>query len=355
MENTLSIKLFRFNPKTDYLPYYKHHSVNFTQDDTIKDLLEKLNTLEKFSFKGCEHFGVKINNLFTSTDTTIRQIVKKTSNELIIEPVSMYRAICDLSIDNSDFFEKLSLLNTYLTQEQIETYTKELQLYYYASNTLNHRKEYIGDHCAIIAAELIEQYPEHRNDIFAILADKDKGIWFHTSLMKRIHGIDETKHEKIERILLEVTKVQHNPKADLLDNITHVTQEFKDFNIAVYDKNSTGALIKIVQNSKATFIDTPTQNEDLALHSLHADENFTYKLAGQILLDALDNNADFMLVNDQESFTIFDTKQKDIAKTVGRDIDLPIVTAYQFNAMLNGEKDQVKLGFNKHKVAITFL
>jgi hypothetical protein len=355
MGNQLFIKLFRFNPKTDYLPYYKQHTIITTKDDTFVDLLDKLNTLETFSYKGTEEFGIKVNNLFVTLNTPIQEIVKQTSNELIIEPVSSYRAIHDLTINNDDFITKLALFEKYLTQKQRQIYAKELQLYYYASNSLNFHKDYIGDHCAIIASDLIESRPELKDELYTLLSNKQTGIWYHTSLMKRIHNIDESLHEKIEKILLDITKEQHCSHMEYLDDITDIAQEFKDFNIAVHDKKSTGALKKIVQNSKATLINTFTQNEDLAFHSLHADENFTYQLAGQVLLDALDNNADFLIVNDAQSFTLFDTNQKEISKVVGRDINLPIVTAEQFNQMLNGEKDQIKLGFNKHKVSISFL
>lgn len=355
MDNKLFIKLFRFNPKTDYLPYYKQHSVITTPQDTIADLLEKLNSLDRFSFKGTEDFGVKINNLFVNTSTKISEIVEKTSAEFTIEPVSTYRAIHDLTIKNDDFFTKLSLFDKYLSTEQKTNYAKELQLYYYASNSLNFHKDYIGDHCAIIASDIIGSNPELKDEIYSILSNKEYGIWYHTSLMKRVHNIDETLHERIEQLLLDITKISTTQKKEYLDDITDVAQEFSDFNIAVYDKECTGALKKIVQNSKATFIDTLTQNEDLALHCLPADKSFSYKLAAQVLLDALDNNADFIIVNDAQNLQLFDSKQKEIACTVGRDIDLPIVTAEQFNKMLNGEKDQVKLGFNKHKVAIPFL
>lgn len=355
MDNKLFIKLFRFDHKTNYLPYYKQYNVTFLKNETIEDLLEKLTEIETFQFKGTENYGVKINNLFVGINTPIQEIVSKTSNELVIEPVSTYRAIHDLTIQNDDFFEKMKLLEPYLTTEQRQSYTKDLQLYYYASNTLNFHKNYIGDHTVIIAADLIESDPALKNNIVEILSDKDNGIWYHTSLMKRIHNIDEKKHQKIEQLLREITKIENNETTEYLDDITEISYDFSDFNIAVYDKNNTGILKKIVQNSKATFVDTLSQNDDLALPSLNADKQFTYKVAGQVLLDAVDNNADFIIVNDEQSFTLFDKNQKDISKVVGRDIDLPIVTAQQFNDILCGEKDHKKLGFDKHSVAIPFL
>ena len=60
-------------------------------------------------------------------------------------------------------------------------------------------------------------------------------------------------------------------------------------------------------------------------------------------------------MNHKENFSLLDNKQKEIECVVGRDINLPIVTVEQFSNILSGVKDPVKLGFDKHKVAVSFL
>jgi len=355
MDKKLYIRLFRFNHKTDYLPYYKKHTVTYNENDTVNDLLNKLNSIEAFGFDGVENFGVKINNLFLDIQTFIKDIVAKTSDELVIEPVSIYRAINDLSIKNDDFFEKLALFSDYLTAEQEEEYTNKLQLDYYASNSLNFNKDYIGDHCIIIAADIIKQKPELKKEIIHILSDKNNGIWYNTAIDKRVFKINEEHKTKIQQLVSEISNTPKLDEKKQVQTIPNISQEFTDFNIAVYDKEDTCSLKDIVTSSKATFINTESKNDDLALTSLQADKNFTYKIAGKVLLDAIDNNADFIIVADSDSFKILDNKQNDISKVVGRDIDLPIVTVKQFNDMLCGEKDSTKLGFDKHKVSIPFL
>jgi len=355
MDNKLEVKIFRFNPKTDYLPYYKQYNVSYEENETVLELLKKLQKVENFNIDGVENSGVKINNLFVNIQTLVKKITEKTSNELIIEPVSTYRSILDLSINTSDFFDKLALFDQFLNEEEKSNYAKELQLYYYASNTLNFKKEYIGDHMLIIASELIQRQAHNKDAIINILANKENGIWYHTALDKRILDIDTNKVTAMNKLLNQITKKDLSKKEEFVDPVSNVAQDFNDFNIAVYDKDDTAALQKIVIDSKAKLIDTLSKNDDLALHSMDADKNFTFKVAGQMLLDALDNNADFIIVKEKENLMLLDNKQKEISKAVGRDIDLPIVTAEQFHSMLKGEKDQAKLGFNKHKVSIPFL
>ena len=356
MDKKLDIKLFRFNHKTDYLPYYKSFKVTCNETDTVLNLLSKLNKLEPFGFDGVESCGVKINNLFTKVDVTIKELTTKFStNELTIEPVSIYRAIEDLTISNKDFAQKLALFKNYLTKEQLETYAHSLQMDYYASNTLNFNKDYIGDHSLVIAYDLITNNPELEKEILELLSDKDKGIWFHTSVVNRMFTLDSEKQKKINALVKKVTNSKPNEESFTVPTTVKVDQDFIGFNIAAYDMDDTCSLQTIVEKSKASFIATQSQNDDLAFHSNEADKNFSYKIAGKMLLDALDNNADFILVNNKQNFTLLDNNQKQIEKAVGRDINLPIVTTEQFSNLLSGEKDPEKLGFNKHKVAVSFL
>lgn len=354
MDRKLFVELFRFNHKTDYLPYYKKHRTSFNDEDTVLDLLNKINKVENFSFDGVENFGIKINNLFLSTNELVSDIVKETSNEFKIEPVSIYRAINDLTINNQDFFDKVDLFDKYLSSEQKETYSNTLQLEYYASNSLNFNKAYMGDHSFIIASDIIEQDESLSKEVLSLITNED-GILLHTSVEKRLFKPNSINQQKINLLLLKVTKTEQDNSVDEINIVKEISQEFTDFNIAVYDKNNTDLLKDIIVNSKAKYIDIETKNDDLALYSQSIDDTFSYKIAGRILLDAKDNNADFIVVNGKESFTLFDQEQKKIEKVVGRDINIPVVTISQFNDMLLGEKDISKLGFNTHKVNVTFL
>ncbi len=355
MDNKLEIKLFRFNRLTDYLPYYKNFTLEYSNDETVLDLLVKLNNKETFEFEGVKKHGIKINDYFLTVDVPLKDLLLRVeTNELTIEPVSIYRAIHDLTINNDDFLEKLNLFKEYLTIDQYDQYAESLQLDYYASNTLNFLKDYIGDHTIIIAHDIIEKNPEFEEEILNIISNKNNGAWFHTSVEKRLFHPDNTKQSKIQHLVSKITKTSFETEPTV-ERTVKVAQDFIGFNIAAYDQNDTCSLKDIVLQSKASFVETESKNDDVAFYTLEADKTFTYKIAGKILLDALDNNADFILVNNKKNFSLLDQKQKEIAQTVGRDINLPIVTVEQFNTLLNGEKDPIKLGFNKHKIAIPFL
>ena len=355
MDKKLFVELFRFDHKSDYLPYYKKYEVSYTDNETILDLLNKINDIENFSFKGVEDFGVRVNNLFLNTKELISQVVDKTTKRFKIEPVSQYRAINDLTIDNKDFFEKLNIFSQYLSDEQKETYSKELQLEYYASNSLDFSKSYMGDHSFIVASDIIEEDESLTNEILSLINDKDDGILYHTSVQKRLMTPNVTNATKITDLLQKVTKYDLENSSEEIEVLDSISQEFVDFNIAVYDKENTDTLKTIVESSKANYIDIDTKNDDLALYSQTTDDTFSYKIAGRVLLDAKDNNADFIVVSNKNTFELFDNKQKNIERVVGREINIPVITASQFNSLLSGEKDIQKLGFNTHKVNVPFL
>lgn len=354
MGNKIFIELFRFNHKTDYLPYYRKYELKYTNEDKVIDLLNKINEKENFNYDGVEEYGVKINNLFIDVEQLVSDVRSKTTDTFIIEPVSIYRVMNDFSLNNDDFYSKLNILSDYLSEEQKQSYSS-LQLEYYASNTLNFNKEYLGDHVMVAASDIISKNPELKNEILNIIDDKENGIKYHTSSEKRVFKDNSENLAKIRSLLQEVTKLEEGENADEIVTVDKISQEFVDFNIAVYDKNNTSTLEDIVKSSKAKYIDIESKNDDMAFTSLEADKNFTYKIAGKVLLDALDNNADFIVLNCSKCFELFDAKQKEISCVVGRDINLPVVNVSQFNDMLTGEKDPSKLGFDNHKVNVTFL
>lgn len=83
--------------------------------------------------------------------------------------------------------------------------------------------------------------------------------------------------------------------------------------------------------------------------------NVAQKMAGKILCDAFDSGCDFLIVNDIRTFTFFDTYQKKIAKTIGREISISILTLSQVILMALGVTDKAVLGFDKHSVMPTFI
>jgi len=326
------IKLFKFDSKTDYLPYYKNYSINTSKLNTLNDLLEEIYSIEKFEFINNEDFFLQVNSQFTSSNAFLHEVLDN-SNELIIEPLSIKRALHDLIIDTKDYQNKFDLLNSYISESEKETLIKEkmYMLEYYASNTLNFHEDYIGEHVVLLGLDIAKKDPTLKDEIFNLLNGED-GIINKSSLKYRILNYPEKKEENTK-------------------DTFEVVQSFENFNIALYYGLNPNTFEHVIKQSNATFVDIKSKNFDIPMSA----KKLSYLMAGTILLDAIDNNADFLLVNSQEDISLFDAQQKNIAKVMGREIDLPVLTRGQFIKLLEGEKDKNTLGLNIHKVTIPFL
>ena len=353
MKNELNISLFRFNHNFDYLPYYKKYTIFYKSGDSVYDILELINKDDNFSFDIKAECDVNINGLFLSANTLVNDIVLKLGNDLQIEPISKYRAKIDLIIDIEDYIKKLELFDKYLTQEQKRELKFKYTLEYYASNTLNYNRDYIGDHNLLIAHELIKSDENLKDEIVTILKNKTNGIWYHTSLQNRLFNDIHSVEEKIKE-LFEICQIEYSSNNEINSSKNvKIKQSFEDFNIASY--NTSLNLNQNINKSKAKYIELSSKNNDIASHSQDINKSFSLKIAGDILLEAKDKNADFIIVNNNKDLDTFDKLQNKIESKVGRDINLPVITQEQFLMLLEGEKDINTLNFINHKVKVSFL
>ena len=328
----INIQLFKFDSKTDYLPYYKSYSIKRDSVNTLDDVLKKIYSIEKFGFLENEDFFLQANNEFTSSKASLNDVLNS-SNELLLEPLSKKRAVNDLIIDTKDYQNKLDLLDAYMSQDEKETIikNKSYMLEYYASNTLHFHDDYIGEHVILLGLDIAKKDSSLQNDIFSLLNSED-GLINKSSLQYRILNYPEkresTKNEPYE-----------------------IVQSFENFNIAVYDALNPVSFEYVIEQSYALYVDLKSKHFDIPFDA----KKLSYLMAGTILLEALDNNADFLIVNTGEDLSLFDGKQKQIEKTMGREIGLPVLTRGQFIKILSGEKDKNTLGINTHKVNLSFL
>lgn len=356
--DTLEIKLFKFNHSVDYLPYYKTYNIEYTQDESIYDILNKINSYESFSYESFEKCNVKINNYFFSADILVSDVVNKVGKELQIEPISLYRVTNDLIIDTKDYDEKIELFDSFLTKEEKNTYREKYKLEYYSSLSMIINKEYIGDHCLLIANDIIEKNAIHEKAILDIITNKDTGILYHTSLKARLFQNKYNVESVYEKLLSKIKTYKNlqnsvREKSDINENI-EITQYFKGFNIALYNKE--GCLFrKVISKSRATYLHLDSRRYDLAFNSSLVNKEFSLKIAGEVLLEAKDKNADFLIVKDEADLAIFDAKQSKIETIINREIKLPVITQKEFEMLLLGEKDTSKIGLDKHKVKVEFI
>ena len=364
MTNELHVELFKFDSKLDYLPYYKKYTIEYKEKDTILSVLNKINSIEKFSYEASVDFNININGLYLSAKEYIVNIVDRVGNDFRIEPISIYRALNDLIIDKTDYLEKILLFKDFVTVMDLDEYAQNYELDYYASNTYNINREYIGDHSLLIASDIIEQTPEHAKEILEIIGSKEDGIWYHTSLEHRVFNYDMSKEKRIQQLMFMYDKVISlnsvrntlgSDSEDATDNTLNVSQTFRGFNIASYDGLAKVDTASIIKDSQANYVDIQLKNEDLAPYSTIVSNDFSLKIAGNILLQAKDENADFLVVRGESDVLLFDNKQKEIEEAVGREIDMPVISVNQFKKVLEGEKNKTVLGFDKHKVNVSFL
>jgi hypothetical protein len=354
----LEVTLFRFNHAIDYLPYYKIYMIEYTKKDCIYDILNKINEIEVFSYDVKDKCCVNINNYFMNADILISDLVEKIGTKLIIEPISLYRVTNDLIINCQDYHEKLDLFTTYLTTEQQLEFKDKYKLEYYSSLTIILNKDYIGDHCLLIANEIIEKNNKLEKEVLEIITNKDTGMLYHTSLENRLYEDKYSIKSIYENLLSKIPTYRHLQKRDdeksVVNEDIEIIQYFKGFNISLYNKECS-LFKKVITKSRATYIHLDSGRHDLALNSVLVNKEFSLRIAGEVLLEAKDKNSDFLIVQDTKDLEIFDGMQSKIAKIVNREIKLPVITQSQFEMLLGGEKNISKLRFNTHKVKIQLL
>jgi len=122
----VTLKTFRFNAETDYLPYYKHYELEVGKDELILDLLNRIKWEHDGSFsyrRSCRHgicgaCAIKVNGKATlACKQNALELIELFGDELVIEPSSTKRAIKDMIIDKSDFWEKHAAVKPYVVAD----------------------------------------------------------------------------------------------------------------------------------------------------------------------------------------------------------------------------------------------
>ena len=122
----VTIKAFRFNAETDYLPYYKHYEMEVGKDELILDLLNRIKWEHDGSFsyrRSCRHgicgaCGIKVNGKATlACKQNAMELLDLFNNELVFEPQSKKRVVKDMIIDKKDFWDKHAVVKPYVVAE----------------------------------------------------------------------------------------------------------------------------------------------------------------------------------------------------------------------------------------------
>jgi succinate dehydrogenase/fumarate reductase-like Fe-S protein len=357
----LEISLFKFDKNSDYLPYYTKHYLKIKDEKNILDILNTINKTAKLGFEKNSDFDLVINGVFVKASITLEEVVANFGEEITIEPISIRRACNDLLIDDNDFREKITILKD-LAQEEDKLEYLKLKPYFYASNTLNYKNDYIGDAILILAYDLIKKNPAIANYILLALDDYEIGAQYHTSLEKRIYNFDMTIEEKIQTIQNNLNLFEPLEKQNFRLNKTliidfgtfeenyEIKHNFKDFNIAYYPSKESIQTLALLNKLDANILKLDSMKLDLAKNTFNKNPQITYLVTSTILLDAFDNNADFLLVDTFEDFYIFDYNRKQLEKLSGREIILPIIHKNELQKLATGKHSEAKKTLNKHQI-----
>lgn len=357
----LEISLFKFDKNSDYLPYYTKHFLKVDNEKNLLDILKTINKTAKFGFEKSTDFDLVVNGVYVKASITLEELIENFSNELTIEPISIRRSNNDLLIDDNDFIEKMDVLKDYLTQDDRVNYAN-LKQYYYASNTLNYNSDYIGDSVLLIAYDLINKIPNSTNYILKALNSVEIGAQYHTSLENRIYNFDLSIEEKIKDIQKRLNFYEDIDNQNFRINKTmildfgnfkdsyEIKHDFKDFNIAYYPSKNSEKTISLLNKLNANLLNLDSMKLDLAKNTFNKNPQITYCVASTILLDAFDNNADFLLVDNSDDFYIFDYNRKQIEKISGREIILPIIHLNELQKLASGDHVLAKETLQKHQI-----
>lgn len=358
----LEVSLFRFDHKSDYLPYYTKNYIKVKNQKNLLDLLNTINVEHPFGYENSLDFCVSVNGIYLSVDISVDELVKNFGKDLTIEPLSIRRSYTDLLINEDDFNQRLELLSPFISEGDKAIY-QSYKIYFYASNTINYEYDYIGDALLLLASDLIKKDNSKEQEILEVIKDYECSVQFHTNLTNRIYNFDSAAEEKIALIKTKLNiskeiKEQEfviDKKATMnfgnFDEDKEIKYDFNEFNIAYYKGLKEDTQMKnLLSRLKAKVIDTQNMSSDLALDTFHLNSNFTIKLASEIMLDAFDKSADLLVVDNDNIFNLFDANRKSLEKVSGRSVIIPVIHKNELAKLAFGMHEEVKESLSKHSI-----
>ena len=202
----VTLKVFRFNAETDYLPHYDTIEMDIDKKDVVLDVLNRIKWEHDGSFtyrRSCRHgicgsCAVKVNGRSTlACKERMVDMIELFGNELTIEPVSKKRVIKDMVVDKSDFWKKYETVKPWLEAEIDEhpkmeniippevadrleeaDYCIQCGCCYYACPVVEVNEEYLGpaafEKAYRFTADVRDHAKKERLEIVDILG---QGVW----------------------------------------------------------------------------------------------------------------------------------------------------------------------------------
>ncbi len=344
MQPILEIKAFFFNAETDYLPYYKNFNIDLTDGMKAKDLLALIQERnENFAYPD-ENLIFRINDLVLDGEQSISEVVEKLGTSLKIDPISAYRSNNGLIINDSDFMQSYALLAPFASDEDL-AYYKTLYAVHYASETEKFDHTYVGDAVLLLAYKMIKEGSAKSNDeLEAIL----EAITFPYSSLLDCEYENNFFHPQDHIAAIEELKMMVKPPQDpsFMDKLAIRLAEKTDALLKKEEKEPT--VVSVEGKQIAYYAGAVTENMESVTQKIEKPISFSrvqklsglsllndspklaYTKAGTTLLDALDSGAQVLIVEEQEVYEMFKNNFKAIETTMGRDIDLELISTEDF-------------------------
>ena len=225
MECKLTLEVFRFNSKTDYLPYYKKHVIKIDVNKKVSDLLALIKEDEKaFEYPVGKNAAITINGLSLFTSVKIKTIKESFGKELKLEPLNTKRATKDLTINEDDFQSKFDILDAFVDARDKKVYKSYLREHY-ASPIVNMDCEYLGDALFGFAYDMIEKYPTRKLEILSCISKLEGGIWLHVNISNTLFPKNTALEKKIDFLKNELVK-QATPANKFVEVQQNISRNF---------------------------------------------------------------------------------------------------------------------------------
>jgi len=220
MECKLVLEVFRFDCKTDYLPYYKKVVVKIDEEKTVADLLAVIKDDEKvFEYPTGVNAAIKINGKSLFTDVKIADIKEFFGKELQLDPLNSKRAEKDLRINIDDFEARFDILDAFVDSSDRKVFKSYIREHY-ASPIVNMEEDFIGDGLFAFAYDMVQKYPERKTKMLEAISQKDSGIWLHVNVSNKLYPEDSALEAKIVYLKNAILNDESitNPFVDALRN-----------------------------------------------------------------------------------------------------------------------------------------
>jgi hypothetical protein len=333
----LNIRVFFFNAKTDYLPYYKNFSFRIDKGSglNLRDILKMIKAEnENFAFPKNRELIFRVNDLVVNGKESVDDVVDKFGLEWRIEPVLKYRSLNCLIIDNRDFLHQFRRVLGHFSKKDDLMFYLKLYNVHYASETFLYNHEYIGDAILLLAHKMLKENNPRSREIIEAISNEFNGIDWCEYQNNIFDGRDYSRE------IGELKEIVYSYKKKVkkgLFNISNLLKKEREYNIGSLENRNIGVYLgnnsrdlldrakSKLKQKRARFVEFAMENRLAGQTILDINPDFAYKKAGRVMLEAFDNGIEVLACVNREDYNYFKEVHYFAEKRLGREINLDLM------------------------------